>query len=247
MQKSVIHLRFLAAAGFFVAGTGRPRLRCPRSCFGAGFHGLLGISVEQGLIATRTHASASRHQPPSPRPPSRGRARGRPPTLHGRAALPPPRAALTAEFVSDPSRELLGNLAPGSGCKRKRSEGSVGTSAGRGRLVRHPALLPRNPLPSRAAPRRAGLEPPSVPADPAAPSLCHKGGSGDRAALPQLLRGSVEPVAPGCSAPSYLCRGSRRPRTPPRPRRARSRSRGLPWRRRTGGAGAERRAAAQAA
>lgn len=209
---------------------------------------------------TRPH----QHRGTSPGPP-------RPPPAPAQGPRPPasaPRArslasaagcrglpALTAEFVSDPSRELLGNLTPGSGCKRKWSGGSVGTGAGGGRLVRKPALLPRTtpPIPpsraepSRARTGRAGLEPPSVPAAPSRRSSSHKGVSGERAALPRRLRGSVGPVPPGCSAPPYLCRGSRRPRSPPRPRRARSRSRGLPWRRRTGGAGEERRAAAQAA
>lgn len=91
MQKGVIHVRFLTTAGFFVAGTGRLRLRYPRGCCpGASFHGLFGISVEQG-----------------------------------------------AEFVSDPSRELLGNLTPSSGCAgglggRGALLGSEGPEAGAG-------------------------------------------------------------------------------------------------------------------
>lgn len=184
--------------------------------------------------------------PPPPRPgagPAAARQRSagaQPCSAAGCRGLP----ALTAEFVSDPSGELLGNLTPGSGCKKKGSGGSVGTGAGRGRLVRHPALPPRIPP---AQPSRAGLEPPSVSAAPSRRSSCRKGVSGERAALPRRPRGSVGPVPPGCSAPPYLCRGSRRSRSPPRPRRARSRSRGLPWRRRTGGAGEERRATAQAA
>lgn len=104
---------------------------------------------------TDTCLSTAASAPCPPRPPPRGRARGRPPALRGRAALPPPRAALTAEFVSDPSRELLGNLTPGSGCKTKQNKtkterGVCGDECGQGRLVRHPALLPS------AAPRRAG-------------------------------------------------------------------------------------------
>lgn len=192
MQKGVIHVRFLATAGFFVAGAGRPRLRYPGGCCpGAGFHGLLCISVEQGLTATGTNDLITRAPTLVPLPPAAGY-----------QGLP----VLTAEFVSDPSCELLGNLTPSSGCKRKSSGGSVGTGVGWGRLPRPLAPLPRNPLPRRAPRLWPGLESPSVPAARTA-SSCHKGGSGDRAALSRRLRraGPARPLGaslpvPGVSA-----------------------------------------------
>lgn len=86
----------------------------------------------------------------------------------------------------------------------------MGTGVGWRGLARPLAPLPGNPLPRRAPRRWPGLESPSDPAARTASarrSSCHKGGSGDRAALSRRLRraGPARPLGvplpvPGVSA-----------------------------------------------
>lgn len=189
---------------------------------------------------TRPHYRGIDPRPPPPRPGAG------PAAFHGRAAAPPPRATgaslpLPQSLFPIPPVNFWATWHQARAVRENRAAGPWGGSGLRA---------------SRPTPGPAPQEPPAPPRSPAA--LARAGVTVGPRFVPPIERGapatgqrghvgSVGPVPPGRSASSYLCRGSRRRQSPPRLRRARSRSRGLPWRRRTGGAGEERRCAAQAA